>query len=130
MPDHELVETQRALISNWGMAPAPVAEDELSRRLLLEALVERILHLFKYDYNKLLTALYMLDVPESRYRTALQQPDAAAKAHALAELILDRETARVRSWLFYADQKRRDNAPKAIGQEHPASEPGGQEATS
>lgn len=111
MSDHELVETQRALVRNWGTAPAPVADDDLNRRMLLEALVERILHLFKYDYNKLLTALYMLDVPEARYRTALQQPDLAAKAQMLAELILDRETARVRSWLFYAEQKRRGGAP-------------------
>lgn len=130
MPDHELVETQRALIANWGMTPAPVTEDDLNRRLILGALVERITHLFKHDYNRLLTALYMLDVPEGRYRTALAQPELAGKAQALAELILERETARVRTWLYYAEQKRRANAPRAVGQDATDTESGGQEAPS
>jgi len=111
MPDHELAETQRALESRWCMKPPLGANDALSRKLLLEALAERIRWLFEHDYNRLLTGLYLLDVNESLYRSALAQPDLQAKALALAEIILERETRRVLTWLKYATQ--RGGAPAA-----------------
>lgn len=116
MPDHELVETQHALESRWGMKPPLAADDALSRKLLLEALAERVRWLFEHDYNRLLTGLYLLDVNESLYKSALAQPDLQAKALALAEIILDRETRRVMTWLKYAARRTGEAKPLLDGE--------------
>ncbi|HNR29785.1 MAG TPA: hypothetical protein PKI11_02750 [Candidatus Hydrogenedentes bacterium] len=116
-PEQELIETQRALEGRWGVKPPLVTDEALNRRLLLEALAERIRYLFEHDYNRLLTGLYLLDVNESQYQAALARPDLDAKAFALAEMILERETRRVLTWLKYASKRAADAAPPML-EEH------------
>lgn len=103
--------TVKALSDRWGVKnmPAPAAEKD-DRELLLEALQERVVALIHRDFDKLRTALYRLDVPEVEYKAALDQPDLKSKARALAEIILERETRKVETWMKYAaEQQRKEN---------------------
>ena len=100
--------TARALSEGWGVAPnpdAPGQDDDTNWRLLREALEERLSWLMKHDMGKLTTAMYLLDVPERHYHVAMGQPGVEGKARALAELVLVRETERMRTRLYYSRRR-------------------------
>lgn len=121
MADPLLEETQNALVSRWGMSPLGKDAD-LSRQRLLEALAERIGDLMRRDYERLLSALYMLDVSEAAFREAMRANGTEAKAFAVAELVLERETRKVFTWLKYAEQRRRDQAGRIEEESNHADE--------
>lgn len=103
--DAPLLETQTALVANWDVVPVGEAEDDLNWQLLVEALAERIGWLLRHNLDKLMSALYRLDVPERRYREAMGLASTEAKAVALAEAILDRETEKIAMRRKYARQQ-------------------------
>lgn len=88
--------TEQALVTQWEMAPLGVSPYDLNRQLLLEALSERILYLLQYRPQKLLSALYILDVSETTYNQAMEQDTMEDRAWALAEAIYDRETEKIK----------------------------------
>ena len=90
-----LAETERVVAARWQMgdlsdASQPGAWEQLRARLAL-----RIAELLRQNRHKLMTALYVLDVPEMHYRAAMAQPDSQLQAEALAEAVLRREAQRV-----------------------------------
>lgn len=87
--------TEAALVEQWQMAPLGVSPYDLNRQMLLEALSERILHLLTYKPQKLLSALYILDVGEDAYNQAMEQDSMKDRAWALAVAIYDRETTKI-----------------------------------
>ena len=88
--------TEAALVAQWQMAPLGVSPYDLNRQLILEALSERILYLLQYRPQKLLSALYILDVGEEAYNQAMEQDTMKDRAWALAVSIYDRETEKIR----------------------------------
>ena len=95
-------ELYAALARNWGLASD--AADALSdRSAILEALTARVGQLLRHDFQRLVTAMYTLDIDETRFRQALEGEESTA-ARRVAELILDRESAKMKSRQQYADQ--------------------------
>lgn len=99
-----LVETQNALVTNWHVRPAGVCDEDLNWQLLLEALEERIIYLLKHKLEKLLTALYLLDISEQVHQEAMRAPTLEEKARHLAEAILARESEKIVTRRKYAKQ--------------------------
>jgi hypothetical protein len=96
--------TEKALVSQWEMAPLGLSPYDLNRQLLLEALSERIRYLLTYRPQKLLSALYILDVGEATYNRAMEQDTMEDRAWALAEAIYDRETEKIKLRQKYSSQ--------------------------
>ncbi len=88
--------TEAALVEQWKIAPLGLSPYDLNRQLLLEALFERILYLLVYRPQKLLSALYILDVGEDSYTQAMDQDTMEDRAWALAVAIYDRESEKIR----------------------------------
>jgi hypothetical protein len=119
MDPEEMAAAQRALVQRWGIARLPETpeDDDLARRLLLDAVEERIIVMFQRDYDRMRTTLYRLDVAEAEFKAALGQPDLRGKARALAEIILDREMRKAETWVRYAREQRRANAARELSGE-------------
>ena len=101
--DHSLLQaTEQALVDQWQMAPLGLSPYDLNRQILLEALAERILYLLQYKPQKLLSALYILDVGEGAYNQAMEQDTMQDRAWALAVAIYDRETEKIRTRQKYS----------------------------
>lgn len=103
MEPHELDEMHGILTRTWGVSttPAPpAAYDDLQDRL-----TARVEFMLRHDYERLLSLLYLLDVREGDLRTALETSGEAAKAEALAQLILDRETEKIESRKTYLRER-------------------------
>lgn len=96
-----LAEARSLLAAQWGAVPR-IEDAALTRALLVEALAERIAWLLRHDPNRLLTAMYLLDVGEARFRAAIDHPAIEDRAEALAELVFDRETEKIRTRRRYA----------------------------
>lgn len=105
--DFDLIrETQAVLVQSWHVQPVSVRPEDLTWQLLREELAERILDLLKYKPNKLLTALYVLDISERRYAQAMEQPTMDDRAWDLAQAILERESQKIESRKRYAQPPR------------------------
>jgi hypothetical protein len=106
----EAAEIRRELVTQWGvrMPVVTAAEDEWT--IVLAALRERVADLLARNPQKLLTALYILDISEKRYLQALDQPTQADRAHDLALAILERETEKIRTRRMYGGQNRMGDA--------------------
>jgi hypothetical protein len=87
-PD-DLQELSKALVQSWNITPVSAAV--LSQQDVHEALVARVKFLLKHDFDRLTSTLYLLDVPESRYRLAMAAEGLDGKAEALATAIFERE---------------------------------------
>lgn len=103
MLEHGLIAaTGRALETNWQVELGGVSPFDLNRQLLLEALSERILELLRNRPEKLLSALYILDIGELAYRQAMEQDTMQDRAWALAIAVYERETEKIRMREKYA----------------------------
>lgn len=100
--------TERALVEHWQIAPRGQSPYDLNRQLLLEALSERIFYLLRYRYEKLLSALYILDIGEDVYNRAMEQDTMEDRAWALAAAVYDRESEKIRSREKYAREYGRE----------------------
>jgi len=83
-----------ALARDWGVSIA--GANVTGRDSLLDALTERVRQLLRNDFQKLVTAMYTLDVSETRFREAMEGDESAA-ARQIAELILTREIEKAES---------------------------------
>ncbi len=97
----------RALQENWQVELGGVSPFDINRQMLLEALAERILDLLRNKPEKLLSALYILDIGELAYQQAMEQDTMQDRAWALAVAVYDRETEKIRMREKYASEYRR-----------------------
>ena len=91
-----IVATSLALEAQWKVELGGVSPFDLNRQILLEALSERILDLLRNRPDKLLSALYLLDIGETTYQQAMEQDTMQDRAWALAVAVYDRETEKIR----------------------------------
>ena len=111
MEDNEnLSQLHKALISNWAVSE----NTELSMHELLEALSLRVQYLYDRDFDKLTTAMYTLDVDESRFNAALDLPELEDKSKAVARLILQREVQKMDTRMLYEEMKRQQSNEKSV----------------
>ncbi|HOJ67778.1 MAG TPA: hypothetical protein PKX28_09010 [Candidatus Hydrogenedentes bacterium] len=100
-PDWSL---RRALLAEltrkWNLPASPTAgedaEDDGFEAFVRRALAERVLDMMLRQPDRLMAALYVLDIPESAFQRAMRGGETnAAQAEALAGVILDREFQRM-----------------------------------
>jgi len=99
--DQFLPELTRQLESGWGIA-ALGAHQPSDWQVVLAALEERIGHLLRNDPRKLTTAMYLLDISEKNFAAAMEQPTMEDRAHALACVVMERETQKIRTRHAYS----------------------------
>ena len=97
-----------ALAKRWGLAP------EVSDANLISELAHRVAWLMKHDYQRLLNAVYLLDIPERRFNEASSLPTNEATARSLAELIIQRERQKLESRRRYRRDRSTDVAATEV----------------
>lgn len=96
----DMSEVRQRLVQAWGIRPAGL--EALGREAIVEKLAQRVAHMLRHDLDRLMSALYILDVPEEKFSDAIQRPTHERPERALAELILARELERMHTWRRYA----------------------------
>jgi hypothetical protein len=95
MEEPDFADTHEALIKDWSIVPVAPEQHSSGREALLLALKNRVKYLMQVDFNRLMTAMYILDVEEDRFKAAMAISGVDASAAALAEVILEREMQKV-----------------------------------
>ena len=88
-------------MEHWALP----TETTPSQDALLIAMSARVLDLMLHRPQKLTTALYTLDVSETKFEDSLMLDGVDTQAEAIAQLIIDREAQKLASWKRYQDQK-------------------------
>ncbi len=101
----DLLETRRVLVADWGIETVPGTGEEANWKLLLEALAHRVAWLLRHNPGKLVNAMYVLDISEARYEHAMGESTTEAKALALAQVILERESEKIVQRRKYASRQ-------------------------
>jgi hypothetical protein len=99
--ENGLVDLGNALSKNWQVAVTGNS-DHSPYDELLEALTRRIRYLLEHNLDRLMTALYILDVPEQRFREAMAEKTIDKSAHDLARIVIEREMQRVETRRKYS----------------------------
>jgi hypothetical protein len=99
MEHEELNDLHRALVQSWQIEPST----GLTSHAFLDALTDRVAMLLKHNLNRLTSAMYTLDVDETRFNTALSLPGNRETARTVAELILEREIEKMISRRKYRE---------------------------
>lgn len=112
------------LARKWGIPPMPgsVGSDRTDgfEAFVRRALAERVLHMMLHQPDRLMAALYVLDIPETAFRDAMHQgATPAEQADRLAGIILEREIRRMQTRLRY----RREPMHPPMHLEQPPPEP-------
>lgn len=102
MDPQDLAATREHMAHYWQVALKTPAGAQTDYDGILEALQERVLQLLRDNPRKLMTALYILDIPESRYTAAMDQPTMDDRAWELARAILERESEKIITRRRYA----------------------------
>ena len=95
MEEHDLQDIHQALVQQWGVLP--IGEERIAWDALVEALSRRINFLLNHDFERLMSCMYMIDVPEQRFSEAVKLPEKDRPARAIAELIIEREVQKMES---------------------------------
>ncbi len=100
----------RALVQQWGVGP--IGSGRPGREALLEELRRRVDFLLRHDFDRLISCMYMLDVPEEKFTEAVRRPPHEQPDRLLADIILEREIERMQTRRRYARQERTDIAAR------------------
>ncbi len=100
----ELQALSESLVRQWGIWP--LGPSRLEREALIEELGRRVDFLLRHDLDRLMTSMYMLDVPEEKFAEAVQRPPHERPARILAEIILEREVEKMQTRQRYARKER------------------------
>jgi hypothetical protein len=101
LEDTNLLRVRDAVAQAWNL-PTPSGGDLQDRAAILEALALRVRHMLDHDFDRLLSAMYLLDVSEESFRNALTGGDSRSASKTLAEIILKREIEKMESRERYA----------------------------
>lgn len=115
----DLEDVHRALVQQWGIWP--VGRERLAREALIEELGRRVGFLLRHDLDRLISAMYILDVPETKFAEAVQRPAHEQPEKLLAEIILEREVEKMQTRRRYASASRTEISVRIEGR--PRGEP-------
>ena len=88
---------QHGILEQQSLAKVP----ELSLEALKSLLTKQVSYLLERNFERLLQAMYRIDVPEQRFRASLTSDDPAGQ---IAELVLQRELQKVETRRWYANR--------------------------
>lgn len=110
----DLQDTKAALIRKWSLPEFGSVENS-GFDTISKVLAERIKILLDEDFESLVNAMYRMDIPENHFHEALtlQTPDEIANA--LAEVVIQREILRVKTWNAW---KQRKQNPDSSQEQH------------
>ncbi len=74
---------------------------------LFNCLKERVEYLLKYNMEKLLSAMYRLDISERKFDEAMNLSGVQNIAHALTQAIFDRELLRIETRRKYTEDQKK-----------------------
>lgn len=106
MEPNDLEPIRHALVQGWNLRPGEGPDTE---HALLDALTRRVEFLLRHDLDRLMTGLYVLDIPESRFRESLAQTDTSSASRTLATAIIAREREKA------ATRERFRRKPSTVG---------------
>ena len=106
----DLDDVHQQLVQLWGMRP--VGLQPLGRDVIIEELARRVAYLLEHDLDKLMSYMYILDVPEEKFAGAIQRPSQEHPEFLLAGVILDREIERMHTWRRYSKPAIEDGAAR------------------
>ncbi len=95
MEKHDLLDIHQALVQQWGITP--LGEERIAWEALMKELSRRIDFMLKHDFERLMSSMYMIDVPEQSFSEAVKLPEQDNAARAIAELIIEREAQKMES---------------------------------
>lgn len=105
MDDRDYSATSDVLVASWQITPPTESAGPSDWAVLLAALEERILDLLIRKPDRLMSALYILDISEKRFAQAMDQPTMEDRAHDLAHAVLERESEKIRTRREYAEAR-------------------------
>lgn len=105
----DLDDVHQQLVRLWGMRPVGLVP--LDRNAIVAELVRRVAYLLQHDLDRLMSYMYILDVPEEKFAGAIQRPSHEHPEQLLAEVILDREIERMHTWRRYSRPHVEDLTP-------------------
>ena len=73
------------------------ADDGMELKEVRRVLIEKIKFLLDHDFEKLISILYRIDVPEEKAKRALATSPEKNPADVLADLIIERQVQKVKS---------------------------------
>ena len=74
-----------------------MGEERIAWDALLDELGRRVDFLLKYDFERLTSCMYMIDISEQRFSEAVKLPEKDKPARVIAQLILEREVEKMES---------------------------------
>jgi hypothetical protein len=94
---------QKEIVQRWNIP----TDTGLMHHELLEALAKQVSRLIDSDINRLMTAMYTLDIDELRFADAMRLPGKDMVARAVAELILEREIQKMETRRQYEAERKK-----------------------
>jgi len=88
----DIRQTQESLQQEYGLLSPVTVFSEWRQQLITE--VDRLIHT---DFNRLISILYRLDVPETKLKYLLQQNPADDAAAIITDLIIERQLQKIKS---------------------------------
>ncbi len=89
-------ESYQLIRKDFGLAEATeVEEAQIDFDWLEGYLTKQISHLMDHDFNRLLNALYRIDIPDTQTKELLQSSDSGQIAGNIAIAIIEREKQKV-----------------------------------
>lgn len=106
MDSESLTQLKSELVRTWQITPHQNLNELATSDQLLDALKERLAELLTHDMQKLLTAMYRLDVSEKKFEQAMNLSGIDEISKGLAQAVLDREVQRLRSRQAHEKERR------------------------
>jgi len=97
----DMDDVHQQLVQLWGMRPVGGLQP-LGRDAIIEEMERRVAYLLQHDLDRLMSYMYILDVPEEKFADAIQRPAHEYPERLLAEVILEREIERMHTWRRYS----------------------------
>jgi hypothetical protein len=75
-------------------------------------LIDKVKDLMAGDYQRFLNSLYRIDVNEDKVRAIIHSKDKVSIPEKLADLIIERQLMRIRTQVYYKQNKNHFSKPK------------------
>jgi len=101
----EINQFDQLIVKDFSLLENETLPDFFGNHELREKLKTVIAYLLQNDFNRLINAMYRLDVKESLFHEAMKQDDPVMIVERLADIIFEREWQKVQTRLYYKKNK-------------------------
>jgi hypothetical protein len=101
----EIDHFDQLVINDFSLVGEDTPQEFLGNHQLREKLKILIAHLLQHDFNRLVNAMYRLDVKESLFHEAMNIDDPEQVVDRLADIVFEREWQKVQTRLFFKRNK-------------------------